>query len=152
MAFKRWLYRGGRPNVLAKIFNRFWAIVHSLGIAPNYLVTLEVVGRQSGKLVSFPLAMVVMDRQRYLVSMLGESNWVKNVRAAGGEAWLVHGKREYVRLVEVEVAQRAPILKKYLELAPGARPHISIALDAPLQEFEKIAAEMPVFRVELVEK
>lgn len=151
MAFKRWLYRGGRPHLLAKIFNRFWAIVHALGIAPNYLVTLEVVGRQSGKTISFPLAMVVMKGERYLVSMLGEhTNWVRNVRAAGGEAWLVHGRREHVHLAEVEISRRAPILKEYLRRAPGARPHIALDMDAPVAEFEKIAAEMPVFRVEMV--
>lgn len=72
MAFKRWMYRGGRPNILAKIQNRGWAILHSLGVFPDRFVTLEVVGRKSGKIVSFPLAMTVMNGERYLVSMLGE--------------------------------------------------------------------------------
>jgi hypothetical protein len=37
---------------------------------------LEVVRRQSGKTISFPLAMTVMNGERYLVSMLGENtNW-----------------------------------------------------------------------------
>ena len=48
MAFKRWMYRGGRPNGLTKIINAGWTMIHALGIMPNYLVTLEVVGRQSG--------------------------------------------------------------------------------------------------------
>src|SRR6266540_4564420 len=56
VALHRWMYRGGRPNTLAKILNRGSAILHSLGIFPNYFVTLEVVGRKSGKLISFPLA------------------------------------------------------------------------------------------------
>ncbi len=43
--------------------------------------------------------MVVIDNERYLVSMLGEeANWVKNVRAAEGKASLVHGTREHVLL------------------------------------------------------
>ena len=151
MAFHRWLYREGHPNRLAKIFNRGWAFVHSLGILPNYLVTLEVVGRQSGKTISFPLAMVVMNRQRYLVSMLGEeANWVRNVQAAGGRAKLRHGVSEQVLLEEVAVSQRAPILKAYLQIAPGARPHIPISKDAPVSAFEKIAAQYPVFRVKTI--
>src|SRR5512140_974050 len=102
MAFKRWLYRGGHPNFFAKIINRGWSILHSLGIFPERFITLEVAGRKSGKIVSFPLAMTVMDGERYLVSMLGkESNWVLNVRAAGGKARLVHGIRENVLLEEV---------------------------------------------------
>jgi len=151
MAFHRWLYREGHPNRLAKILNRGWAFVHSLGILPNYLVTLEVVGRQSGKTISFPLAMVVMNRQRYLVSMLGEeANWVRNVQAAGGRAKLRHGVSEQVLLEEVAVSQRAPILKAYLQIAPGARPHIPISKDAPVSAFEKIAAQYPVFRVKTI--
>src|SRR5512133_1213567 len=126
MALKRWMYREGRPNLLARILNRGWAIIHSLGIFPNWLVTLEVMGRKSGKMTSFPLAMTVMNGERYLVSMLGEeTNWVRNIQAAGGEALLRHGISEQVLLQEVDVNQRAPILKTYLQHAPGARPHIS---------------------------
>ena len=149
MALKRWMYRGGRPNGLTKLVNKGWAMLHSLGIAPNFMVTLEVVGRQSGKTIGFPLAMVVMNGERYLVSMLGqEANWVKNIRAAGGQASLRHGIREQVVLVEVDASLRAPILKAYLKIAPGARPHIPVDKDAPVAEFEKIAARYPVFKLE----
>jgi hypothetical protein len=149
VALKRWMYRGGRPNELTKIINKGWAIIHSLGIAPDYLVTLEVVGRQSGKTIRFPLAMTVMNGERYLVSMLGvDANWVRNVKAAGGKARLLHGISEQVLLKEVDPRQRAPILKAYLQIAPGARPHMSINKDAPLSEFEKIASKYPVFKLE----
>jgi hypothetical protein len=148
MAFKRWLYRGGRPNLLAKILNKGYAALHSLGIAPDRMVTLEVAGRKTGKMVRFPLAMTVLNGERYLVAMLGEqTNWVRNVRAAGGKARLVHGIREQVRLEELEISQRAAILKAYLAIAPGARPHIPVSKDAPIPEFEKIAARYPVFRL-----
>jgi len=69
--FERWLYRGRRPNAVARVLNRAWAAVYALGIAPNHLVTLEVPGRRSGRPISFPLVMAVVDGQRYLVSMLG---------------------------------------------------------------------------------
>jgi hypothetical protein len=149
MAFKRWMYRRGRPNLVARIQNRAWAILHSLGIQPDRLVTLEVAGRKTGKIIRFPLAMTVLNGERYLVAMLGErTNWVLNVRAAGGKARLVHGLREQILLEEVAVSQRAPILKAYLQIAPGARPHIPVNKDAPLAEFEKIAPDFPVFRLE----
>jgi len=148
MTLKKWLYRGGRPNSLTKIINKGWAFVHSLGFFPNYMVTLEVVGRQSGKIISFPLAMTVMRGERYLVSMLGENtNWVRNVRAAGGKAILRHGKLENILLKEVDIPNRAPIIKEFLQHAPGARPHIPVDKDAPVSEFEKIAASYPVFQV-----
>jgi hypothetical protein len=89
-----------------------------------------------------------VDDQRYLVSMLGENvDWVRNARAAGGRAVLRHGRREEVQLEEVPVCQRAPLLKAYLQQAPGARPHIAVDEDARLSEFERIAAAVPVFRV-----
>jgi hypothetical protein len=79
------LYRGQRPNWIARILNRASAAVASSGVASNYLVTLEVAGRKSGRIASLPLVMAVVDGQRYLVSMLGDNvQWVHNVRAAGG--------------------------------------------------------------------
>lgn len=152
MAFNgwyHWLYRGGRPNAVARVMNGVSALLHALGVAPNYMVTLEVVGRKSGKVISFPLVMVVVNGERYLVSMLGqEANWVQNLKATGGQATLRHGRTERVRLHEVAVAQRPPILQAYLKRAPGARPHIPVSKDAPLAEFQAVAAEYPVFRVE----
>ncbi len=146
--FKRWLYRGQRPNRLAKILNLAWAALGSSGVASNYLVTLEVTGRKSGRVISLPVVIALVDGQRYLVSMLGEDvAWVRNTRAAGGKVVLRHGRREEVRLEEVPAGQRAPILKAYLQRAPGARPHIPVDKDAPLPEFEKVAAAFPVFRV-----
>ena len=151
MAYKRWMSRGGRPNIVAKIQNRGWAILHSLGIFPDRSVTLEVIGRISGKIAHIPLAMTVMNGERYLVSMLGEdTNWVRNVRAANGKARLVHGISEQVLLEEVTISQRAPILKAYLQIAPGARPHVPVSKDAPLLEFEKIVAKYPIFRLETI--
>ncbi len=148
MTIKQWLYRGGRPNWLASLLNRGWATIHGLGIAPDYLVTLEVTGRRSGRMIRLPLVMVRVDAERYLVSMLGtEADWVRNVQAAEGKAVLRHGRREEVRLVEVPIQQRAPILKAYLQKAPGARGHVVIDKDAPLSEFARVAAQYPVFRV-----
>ena len=145
---KRWLYHGNRPNWIARILNRGWAVVHSTGIAPNYLVTLEVIGRKSGHLISLPLVMAVVDGQRYLVSMLGDNvQWVQNVRAANGKAVLRSGGCENIQLEEIPVESRAPILKAYLRRAPGARPHVPVNKDAPLAEFEKIVGTIPIFRV-----
>ncbi|HEX8991756.1 MAG TPA: hypothetical protein VF784_08760 [Anaerolineales bacterium] len=146
--FKRWLYRGGHPNRLARAINAGWAAIHSLGVAPNALVTLEVKGFRTARVIAFPLAMVVMDGGRYLVSMLGkDAAWVRNVTAANGYAVLRHGKTEHVQLIPVEVEKRPRILKLYLQRAPGARPHIPVDKDAPVEAFASIAADFPVFRV-----
>jgi deazaflavin-dependent oxidoreductase (nitroreductase family) len=125
-----------------------FGLVFARGIARDYLVTLDVRGRRSGRRISFPLVMVKVDGQRYLVSMLGENAvWVRNVRAAGGNAVLRHGRGEEIRLEEIPAGERARLLKAYLRRAPGARPHVAVDKDAPLLEFERIAATIPVFRV-----
>ena len=145
---KRWLYRGQRPNWIAKIVNRAQATASSLGIGLSYVAALEVVGRKSGRVVSFPVVPVSVEGQRYLVSMLGDNaQWVHNVRASGGKAVLRSGNREEIQLEEVPIHQRAPILKAYLQRADGARPHVPVNKDAPISEFEKIAAAFPVFHV-----
>ena len=144
----RWMYRGGRPNRVAAVLNRFGVIVWSAGLWPNRAAALEVRGRRTGRLVSFPLVLVDYQGDRYVVAMLGEgTNWVSNVRAAGGQAVLRHGRREAVRLEEVDPPARAPILQQYLQVAPGGRPHIPVDRQAPLADFERIAARYPVFRI-----
>lgn len=147
--FRRWMYRGQRPNWLARMLNRVDATLGSLGVGANQgLVTLEVTGRTSGQPVSLPVAVVIVDGQRYLVSMLGENvQWVRNVRAAGGKAVIRSGGREKVRLEEVAVDERPPILKAYLQRAPGARAHMPVDKDAPLADFVKIAEAYPTFRL-----
>lgn len=147
--FERWLYRGQHPNWIARTVNRMWAIVASTGATSSYhMVTMEVTGRKSGRVISLPLVLAIVDGQRYLVSMLGEDvQWVKNVRAANGRAVLLSGGREEIHLEEVPTSLRAPILKDYLSRAPGARPHLPVNKNAPISEFEKIAANFPVFRV-----
>jgi len=133
---------------VARLLNRGFAAVHAGGFAPDHWVTLEVVGRRSGRTTSFPLVMAVLDGERYLVSMLGgDAAWVRNVKAAGGHAVLRHGRTERVRLEEIVIEKRPPVLKAYLQRAPGARPHIPVDKDAPLEEFAMIAEQFPVFRV-----
>ena len=148
MGLQKWFYRGGRPNWVARVLDRGTAAIYARGVSPDYLVTLEVPGRRSGRIIRFPLVMVVVEGERYLVSMLGEgTNWVRNVRSAGGDAVLRHGRREEVHLEEVEPDRRAPVLKAYLGRAPNARAHVPVGKDAPLAEFERVAHRFPVFRV-----
>lgn len=145
----RSMYAGGRGNQTARRFARLWGVVLGAGLLPRRWVTLEVAGRRTGRPTRFPLGMADWQGDWYLVPMLGEDcNWVRNVRAAGGLATIRHGRARRCHLVEVPVAERAPILKRYLQKVPGARPHIPVDRTAPLSEFEGIAARYPAFRVD----
>ena len=144
----RAMYEGGRGNATARRFARFWAWVFGLGISPKRWVTLEVIGRRSGRLTRFPLGLAYFEGQTFVASMLGENcNWVRNVRAANGEVVLRHRRAIACRLTEVPRRERASILKCYVEQVPGARPHIPVARSAPASEFEEIADAYPVFLV-----
>lgn len=145
---RRRLFPHGRPSGLSRALDRLAGSVYAAGVRPQRLVTLEVRGRRTGRPISRPLVMVEVDGSRYLVSMLGENaDWVRNVRAAQGRAVLRHGHREDVRLEDVAPQNRPPILRRFAECAPGARPHLPFDRDAHLDDIARVAADVPVFRV-----
>ena len=146
--YLRWLYRGGRPGRFARAQNRLSAIAFAAGIAPRRVAELQIQGRRTGRVIRFPVVIADYESGRYLVSMLGaDVNWVRNLHAAGGRAVLRHGRSEAVRLEEVSPPDRAPVLRRYLQVAPGARPHIPVDRNAPLADFEPISPDYPVFRI-----
>jgi deazaflavin-dependent oxidoreductase (nitroreductase family) len=151
-------YKNRRPTRAGRMINRAWTWMASAGLTPKSwpgeprggTIALETRGRRSGQARSHVVTWVQVDGERYLVSMLGEgSDWVRNARAANGEAAIRRGARHPVRLVEVPVEQRAPIIKTYLKRTRiSTQEHLGgIAVDAPLEEFQRIAARHPVFRI-----
>ena len=145
----RSMYAGGRGDRTARRYARLWAAVQGAGLLPRRWVTLEVRGRKSGRITRFPLGMADWQGHWFLVSMLGDRcNWVQNVRAADGRVILQHGRRRKCQLVEVPLAERPPIIKRYLQKVPGGRPHIPVDRDAPLADFAAVSDQYPVFRVD----
>lgn len=138
--YLRWLYRGGHPNRFARLQNRVSAFAFAVGLGPKRGATLEVRGRRTGRDVTFPVVIADYEGERYVVAMLGgNTSWVHNVRAADGHAVLRHGRREDVRLEEIPAERRVAVLRRYLSLAPGARPHIPVDRHAALEEFRGLA-------------
>jgi len=137
-----------RPAALTQVMNRMMGWLASFGLTPSRMITLEVKGRRSGQPRSTVVNEVEYGGDRYLVSPRGEAEWVRNVRAAGGEATIRHRGRRRVRLDEVAVEERAPILKKYLgENAMSTRQQFGIDPKAEIAEFGAIAERHPVFRI-----
>ncbi len=141
-----------KPTKVTQTFNRFMSWLASLGLMPSDTVTLEVKGRRSGMVRSNVVTWVKQDGERYLVSPRGESEWVRNVRAADGEAVTRHRGRQRVRLEEVPDEERAPIIKAYLaKTAMATRAHFGVDPKAEIEEFEAIAGRHPVFRIVMIE-
>jgi len=103
----------------------------------------------SGRRRSNPVVVATVEGKRYLVSMLGpDSDWVKNVEAARGEAVIRQGRRRLVHLVAVPPEKRAPILREYVRIASSGRQHFPLPIGAPLSDFQAIAGRYPVYRIE----
>jgi hypothetical protein len=147
--YLRFFYRRWRPTLLGRIWSGIWAWVCGLGLASRTLLTLQVKDRNSGRLDATILVVASYQGQRYLVSMLGEgSDWVQNVRAAGGKAYIKRGRLHPVALTEIPPRERAPILKAWCQVATSGRKHLPISHESPLSAFDTIAADYPVFRID----
>ncbi len=130
------------------IANPFLNLLMRLGISVWGSRTLEHVGRTSGKVYRTPVNPLMYNARQYLVAPRGETQWVRNVKAADGKLVLILGRRRLERTaVEVPVAERTAILRAYLErwkfevgmFFDGVGPESSDA------EFEAIAEQHPVF-------
>ncbi|MDP2673817.1 MAG: nitroreductase/quinone reductase family protein [Dehalococcoidia bacterium] len=137
-----------KPTRLTQMMNGALVWLASLGLTPSRMITLEVKGRRSGETRSTVMNIVEYEGENYVVSPRGESEWVRNLRAAGGEATIRHRGRRSVQLEEVPAEQRAPVLKKYLgENAMSTKQHFGIDPKAGIAEFAAIAERYPAFRV-----
>lgn len=137
-----------RPSGIVKLMNGFIGFLASNGLIPRDTVTLEVKGRRSGQTRSTAVTWVEHGGQRYLVAPRGNTEWARNVIAAGGQAAIRRRKRENVKLEEIAPEQRPPIIQSYLKkTAMVTKREFGIEPDAPIEEFQKIAGRHPVFRI-----
>jgi hypothetical protein len=125
-----------------------------LGLTPRNTIALEVPGRRTGRARRTALVTAEHEGSRYLVSLPGESVWVRNVRAAGYRAVIWHLRRTPVRLEAVPVDERAPIIRAYLDKRAyskspefEAREFFGVSRNATLDELAEIAPRYPVFRI-----
>jgi hypothetical protein len=144
------LERAGE-RLLRSLVSVGWTPTRWPGSACGTLI-LEVEGRRSGRLQSTLVTWVEYDGARYLVSMRRpEPGWVSNMRAADGYVALRHGgRRNRVRLEELPTNRRARVLRAWYgwtARSPVPRRHFGLPRNAGVEEFERVAAEHPVFRI-----
>jgi deazaflavin-dependent oxidoreductase (nitroreductase family) len=109
---------------------------------------LEHRGRRSGQAHRTPVNLLSLDGHDYLVAARGQTEWVRNVRAADGQLTLILGRRRQAHTaVELPEAERTPVLRAYLRrwkfevgmFFEGVGP------DSTDEEFAAIASRHPVF-------
>lgn len=110
---------------------------------------LAVRGRRSGAWRSVPVNPLDLDGKRYLVAPRGETEWVRNLRAARGGELRLGRAVEPFRATEVADADKPPILCAYLDhwrSETGAFFHVTAnPSDADLA---RIAPNHPVFLIQ----
>ncbi|MEW1681030.1 nitroreductase family deazaflavin-dependent oxidoreductase [Streptomyces sp. T12] len=140
-------YRAGSP--LTVRFNRVvgWLARHGFSLAGT--AELSVPGRKSGRMQRIPVNPHTYGGQQYLVSARGHSQWVRNMRAAGGGELRVGRKLRTFTAVEIPDEEKLPVLRTYLEKWGWEVNQYFQGVTAKSSDEEIIAAapDHPVFRI-----
>jgi deazaflavin-dependent oxidoreductase (nitroreductase family) len=139
-----------RETAIERLLNRAFGAALVLGIGRSHNRLLEVRGRKTGKVFSTPVNVLEHDGRHYLVASRGETQWARNARAAGRVALKKGIRRRVYYIREVPVAERAPLLKEFLDRFAGSvqRFH-EVPSGSPAERHAPYAARHPVF--ELIE-
>ena len=132
-----------------RVFNRSVAALTRAGVSVWGSRILAVRGRVSGEWRTTPVNPLTIGGQRYLVAPRGHTQWVRNLRAAGGGELRVGRRAERFTATEVADADKPDVLRAYLRkwkwevgmFFQGVGP------DAPDSKLAEIAPEYPVFRI-----
>ena len=99
----------------AGMFNTVVGWVTARGLSIWGSRVLAVRGRRSGEWRTVPVNLLTHDGARYLVAPRGHTQWVRNLRAAGGTGELRLGRRTEVFVAdELADADKPEILRAYL--------------------------------------
>jgi len=136
-----------RAGPLDRIFGHTLAFLVWIGLIRSHFCVLEVRGRKTGKPISLPVHPLDLDGRRYLVCARGNSNWVRNARAAG-EVVLARAMRRHGYAVrELPSGERPAVLKSYLDRFAGeVQRFFPVPKGSPAEAFKDLAPGCPVFR------
>jgi deazaflavin-dependent oxidoreductase (nitroreductase family) len=132
------------------VFNNIVSIATRLGLSVWDSRVLEVRGRKTGQARQTPVNLLVFEDATYLVAARGETEWVRNVRAADGRLDLLLGRRRtHYEATELADEKKIPLLRAYLE---RWKAEVGVFFDGvgPKSTDEEVAAiapKHPVFAI-----
>ncbi len=136
------------PSAVEKIFNRSFGFLVGLGLGPSHIYLLEVRGRKSGKLYSTPIDLLKLNGKTYLVAPRGRTQWVRNAEAAREITLKKGSTRQKFRLRPIPEAEKAPILKAYLDtFKREVQRYFPIPAGSPPQAFVELTSSYPAFEL-----
>ncbi|MEU7769097.1 nitroreductase/quinone reductase family protein [Nocardia sp. NPDC049190] len=151
-----------RAGWAVRMSNAWMRTVLRAGLPMWTFRVLTVPGRRSGRAIETPVAVFEQGDRRYLVASYGTVNWVRNLRAARGEAALRHGKHvETVTAVELPTDRAAGVFRAALVSGPPrvpkpivalyrrffVLPYLDVGVDSAPERFLDNARTHPVFEI-----
>jgi len=137
------------PGWPTRLLNPIVSTLVRLGLPFKGAAVLSVRGRSSGEFRTTPVNPLTLDGQRYLVAPRGETQWVRNLRAAGGGR-LRQGRREQdFTAVEIDDSAKPEVLRAYLKewAWEVGKFFDGVGADATDEELAAIAPRHPIFRI-----
>ncbi len=138
------------PNSFAtSVFNPAVVWLTRRGISVWGSRVLRVRGRSSGQWRTTPVNLLTFEGERYLVSPRGQTQWVRNLRAAGGGELQVGRRVEAFTAHEIADADKPALLRAYLQrwkFEVGAFFE-GVGPDASDDELRAAGPRHPVFQV-----
>jgi deazaflavin-dependent oxidoreductase (nitroreductase family) len=139
-----------RPGFFTRhLFNRAVRRATRWGLSVWGSRELRVAGRRSGHVRTTVVNLLDHDGARYLVAPRGETEWVRNVRVAGGAELRVGRRVEAATLHELADDVKVDVLRAYLRRWKWEVGQFfqGIGPDATDDELLAIAPGYPVFEV-----
>jgi deazaflavin-dependent oxidoreductase (nitroreductase family) len=131
------------------VFNRIVRGLTASGVSVWGSRVLAVKGRRSGQWRTVPVNLLSIEEDRFLVSPRGETEWVRNIRVAGGGELRLGRKVEPFAVEELGDDDKPTVLRAYLRRwkAEVGVFFDGVGPDSPDTELARIAPRHPVFRV-----
>ena len=131
------------------VFNRLVDILTRQGVSVLGSRVLAVRGRTSGEWRTTPVNLLGYEGHRYLVAPRGETQWVRNLRAAGTGELRVGKRAEAFRGRELADDEKVPVLRAYLKRwkAETGIFFEGTGADSSDDEIRAIAPKHPAFEV-----
>jgi deazaflavin-dependent oxidoreductase (nitroreductase family) len=131
------------------VFNSMVARLTGLGLSVWGSRLLAVRGRKSGEWRTVPVNLLVHDGARYLVAPRGHTQWVRNLRVAGGGELRVGRRVEVFTATELTDDDKPPVLREYLRRWKFEVGVFFDGVDATAsdEKLRAIAPGYPVFRL-----
>ncbi|KQY09010.1 hypothetical protein ASD37_00490 [Mycobacterium sp. Root135] len=107
--------RYDEPDLLARATNAVFRWLAEAGISIAGTRALRVRGRTTGKLRGVVVNLMTVDGRDYVVSPRGNTQWVRNARAAGEVEMGPRWRGRTVRIVEIADDAKLDLLKRYVD-------------------------------------